>query len=64
MTLLEDMLKQVDQAESELIELERALVQIPSVNTGFMPTGNETPVCRYISDVSYTHMTLTTTPYE
>ncbi|GIS63941.1 MAG: hypothetical protein CM1200mP3_01890 [Chloroflexota bacterium] len=25
MTLLEDMLKQVDQAESELIELERAL---------------------------------------
>lgn len=50
MTLLEDMLKQVDQAESELIELERALVQIPSVNTGFMPTGNETPVCQYISD--------------
>ena len=50
MTLLEDMLKQVDQAESELIELEQSLVQIPSVNTGFMPTGNETPVCQHISN--------------
>ena len=50
MPLLEDMLKQVDQAESELIELEQSLVQIPSLNTGFMPTGNETPVCQHISN--------------
>ena len=28
--------------------LEQALVRIPSVNTGFMPTGDETPVCEYI----------------
>jgi|TARA_B100001750_G_scaffold215804_1_gene200034 acetylornithine deacetylase/succinyl-diaminopimelate desuccinylase-like protein len=32
----------------EIIALEQALVRIPTVNTGFMPTGNETEACRYI----------------
>ncbi|SVA23021.1 uncharacterized protein METZ01_LOCUS75875 [marine metagenome] len=50
MATLDDMLSQIDDLESELISLEQELVRIPSVNTGFMPTGNETPVCEYIRD--------------
>ena len=50
MATLDDMLNQIDDLESELISLEQELVRIPSVNTGFMPTGNETPVCEYIRD--------------
>ena len=49
MSNLDQMLKQIDDLEDELIALEQALVKIPSVNTGFMPTGDETPVCNYIS---------------
>ena len=45
-----NLLDQVDAQRDEIIELEQALVQIPSVNTGFMPTGNETPVCEYVRD--------------
>ena len=48
MSKLDGMLKQVDSLEEELINLEQALVRIPSVNTGLMPTGNETHVCEYI----------------
>ena len=33
---------QVDAAQDDIIALEQALVRIPSVNTGFMPTGDET----------------------
>ena len=47
---LDQMLQQIDDLEDELVALEQALVKIPSVNTGFMPTGDETPVCNYISD--------------
>ena len=32
------------------MELEQALVRIPSVNTGAMPTGNETAVCEFARD--------------
>ena len=46
----QDLFKQVDAAEAEILELEQALVKIPSVNTGAMPTGNETPVCEYARD--------------
>ena len=49
MSKLDGMLKQVDLLREELVNLEQALVRIPSVNTGFMPTGNETPVCEYIN---------------
>ncbi len=41
---------QIDSMEDEIIALHRDLVKIPSVNTGFMPTGDETPVCEYVKD--------------
>ena len=47
---LEDLFRQVDAAQPEIVELEQALVRIPSVNTGVMPTGNETPVCEFARD--------------
>ena len=34
--------------KEEIIQLEQDLIKIPSVNTGFMPTGNETEVCNFI----------------
>lgn len=46
---LDDLLQQVDKNQDELVAIEQALVRIPSVNTGVMPTGNETPVCEYIA---------------
>ena len=48
--LLEELLLNLDRKQDELIDLHRALVQIPSVNTGFMPTGNETPVCELVQE--------------
>ena len=36
---LTDLFRQVDEAENDIVALEQALVRIPSVNTGFMPTG-------------------------
>ena len=50
MTTLEELFAQVDAQRDEIIALEQALVRIPSVNSGFMPTGDETPVCEYIRD--------------
>jgi acetylornithine deacetylase/succinyl-diaminopimelate desuccinylase-like protein len=47
---LKAMFSQIDALESEIVALERDLVRIPSVNTGFMPTGDETAVCEYIRD--------------
>ena len=47
---LTDLFRQVDQAENDIVALEQALVRIPSVNTGFMPTGDETPVCELARD--------------
>ncbi len=47
---LNDLFRQVDQAENDIVALEQALVRIPSVNTGFMPTGDETPVCELARD--------------
>ena len=47
---LTDLFRQVDQAENDIVALEQALVRIPSVNTGFMPTGDETPVCELAHD--------------
>lgn len=47
---LEELFAQVDAQRDEIVALEQALVRIPSVNTGFMPTGDETPVCEYIRD--------------
>ena len=50
MTSLSDLFARVDDAYDEIIGLEQALVRIPTVNTGFMPTGDETKVCRFVSD--------------
>jgi acetylornithine deacetylase/succinyl-diaminopimelate desuccinylase-like protein len=47
---LNDLFAQVDAALDEIIALEQDLVRIPSVNTGAMPTGNETEVCEYARD--------------
>ncbi len=47
---LDELFAQVDAQIDEIVALEQALVRIPSVNTGFMPTGDETPVCEYIRD--------------
>ncbi len=47
---LTDLFRQVDEAENDIVALEQALVRIPSVNTGFMPTGDETPVCELAGD--------------
>ena len=44
---LKDLFAQVDAALDDIVALEQALVKIPSVNTGAMPTGNETAVCDY-----------------
>ena len=50
MPTLDEMLAQVDALKDDIVKLEQDLVQIPSVNTGFMPTGNETAVCDYVRD--------------
>ena len=39
----DDLLDAVDAARDEIIEFCQALVRVPSINTGVMPTGNETP---------------------
>jgi len=44
---MKDLYAQVDAALDDILALEQALVRIPSVNTGFMPTGNETAVAEY-----------------
>jgi acetylornithine deacetylase/succinyl-diaminopimelate desuccinylase-like protein len=41
---LDSLLMQVDQSTSELLGLHKELVKIESVNTGQMPTGNESNV--------------------
>ena len=50
MPSLQSLLDQVELATGEIVELEQALVRIPSVNTGFMPTGGETAVAEFIRD--------------
>ena len=50
MSDLENLLDQVDGLRDDIIALEQDLVRIPTVNTGNMPTGNETEVCRYLKN--------------
>ncbi len=47
---LQELFAQVDSSLDDIIALEQAMVRIPSVNTGFMPTGDETPVCELARD--------------
>ncbi len=46
---LDALFADADRCESELVSLLQTLVRIPSINTGVMPTGNETPVCEAIA---------------
>jgi len=50
MVNLQDLFRQVDAVEQDILDLERDLIRIQSVNTGVMPTGNETEVCDYARD--------------
>jgi acetylornithine deacetylase/succinyl-diaminopimelate desuccinylase-like protein len=50
MPTLADLLSLVDESRDEVIALTQALVRVPSVNTGVMPTGNETPACNVLRD--------------
>ena len=45
---LNDLLDQVDEMRDEIVQLEQDMVRIPTVNTCFMPTGNETDPCQHI----------------
>ena len=47
---LESLLVQVDAAIDEIVRFHQDIVRIPTVNTGQMPTGNETACCEYIRD--------------
>lgn len=44
----EELLALVDDARDEIIALCQELVRIPTVNTGVMPTGNETPAAQHL----------------
>ncbi|MBD3180732.1 M20/M25/M40 family metallo-hydrolase [Candidatus Poribacteria bacterium] len=45
---LDEIIAEVDNVKDELIELHQNLVKIPTVNTGVMPTGNETELCQFL----------------
>ena len=47
---LDELLAQVDRAEPDILVLEQAMVRIPAVNTGFMPTGDESRVCEFVRE--------------
>jgi acetylornithine deacetylase/succinyl-diaminopimelate desuccinylase-like protein len=51
MPTLDDALAAVDAARDEIVALTQALVQVPSINTGYMPTGNETPAAELLHDL-------------
>ena len=44
----DELLAAVDAARDEIIGLCQALVRVPSINTGVMPTGNETPAAQIL----------------
>lgn len=50
MVSLEGLLASVDAARDEIVLLAQDLVRIPTVNTGFMPTGDELPAAELLRD--------------
>ena len=44
MSQIQALLAQVDNAQDDITSLEQDLVRIPTVNTGIMPTGDESLV--------------------
>ena len=49
------MISEINSCVPEIIELEQSLIRIPSVNTGFMPTGDETRVCEQAKEFLARH---------
>ena len=49
------MISEINSCVPEIIELEQSLIRIPSVNTGFMPTGDETSVCEQAKEFLARH---------
>ena len=47
---LDILLAQVDAVHDDILALEQELVRIPTVNTGFMPTGDESRVCEFVKE--------------
>jgi acetylornithine deacetylase/succinyl-diaminopimelate desuccinylase-like protein len=45
---LQGLLETVNAAEDEIVQFLRDLIDIPTVNSGVMPTGDELPLCRYL----------------
>lgn len=50
MPTLDELLARVDESRDEAVALLQSLVRVPSVNTGVMPTGDETPACEVLRD--------------
>lgn len=50
MSSLQSLIDQVDDSINEIIYMNQELIKIPSINTGFMPTGNETLVAEFLRD--------------
>ena len=50
MATLEELLASVEAAREEIVALCQALVRVPSINTGVMPTGDETPAAIVLRD--------------
>jgi acetylornithine deacetylase/succinyl-diaminopimelate desuccinylase-like protein len=48
MAALDDLIARVDTMREEMIDFHRDIVRFATVNTGVMPTGDETPCCEYI----------------
>lgn len=48
--MLEELLSKVEESRAEIIALEQMLVRIPTINTGVMPTGDETALCHALQD--------------
>jgi acetylornithine deacetylase/succinyl-diaminopimelate desuccinylase-like protein len=48
MVSLADALAAVDASRDEIVELVQELVRIPTVNTGYLPTGDETPAAEFL----------------
>jgi acetylornithine deacetylase/succinyl-diaminopimelate desuccinylase-like protein len=48
--MLEQLLNKVEESRAEIIALEQMLVRIPTINTGVMPTGDETALCHALQD--------------
>ena len=45
-----DLFAEFEKCRGELVGFHQGLVRIPTVNTGVMPTGNETEACKFIQN--------------